>query len=86
MRLDPLSESSDVEDRRDGSGNDGGSGGLLGGLLGGGGRLGIGSMILAAVAYLVFGISPSTVVGLGCCTVYVTKYLVGQSGASRDLH
>ena len=60
MRLDPLSESSDVEDRRDGSGNDGGSGGLLGGLLGGGGRLGIGSMILAAVAYFVFGISPST--------------------------
>ena len=56
MRLDPLNESSDVEDRR--GGGSGSSG--LGGLLGGGGRLGIGSMILAAAAYFVFGISPST--------------------------
>lgn len=51
MNLDDIKESSDIEDRR-------GSGG--GGLMSGGGRLGIGSMLLAAVGYFVFGISPST--------------------------
>ena len=54
MNLDHLTESNDIEDRR------GQSGGGLGSMLGGGGRLGIGSMILAAIAYFVFGISPST--------------------------
>ncbi len=52
MRLDPLQQSSDIEDRRGSS-----SGGILGS---GGGRIGIGGMILAAVAYFVFGISPVT--------------------------
>ena len=51
MRLDPLQQSNDIEDRR------GSSGGILGS---GGGRLGIGGMILAAVAYFVFGINPIT--------------------------
>ncbi|MGL4768285.1 MAG: KPN_02809 family neutral zinc metallopeptidase [Formosimonas sp.] len=50
MNLDHLREGSDIEDRR-------GQGGLLGS---GGGRLGIGSMILAAIGYFVFGINPST--------------------------
>ena len=47
MRLDPLQQSNDVEDRR------GSSGGMMGG---GTGRVGVGGMILAAVAYFVFGI------------------------------
>lgn len=55
MKLDGLNESNDIEDRRGQSG-----GGGLGGLIGGGGRLGIGSMILAALAYFIFGVSPST--------------------------
>lgn len=54
MNLDNLRTGGDIEDRR------GQSSGGLGGMLGGGGRLGIGSMILAAIAYFVFGISPST--------------------------
>jgi predicted metalloprotease len=53
MRLDPLQQSDDIEDRRGTSSG----GGIMGG---GAGRIGIGGMILAAVAYFVFGISPST--------------------------
>lgn len=48
MNLDNINESGNIEDRR-------GSGGS-----GGGARLGIGSMLLAAVGYFLFGISPST--------------------------
>ncbi|TDR32359.1 KPN_02809 family neutral zinc metallopeptidase [Hydromonas duriensis] len=50
MNLDSVNESADIEDRR----------GRTGRGIGGGGRLGIGSLLLAAVAYFVFGISPST--------------------------
>ncbi|MGB5109570.1 MAG: neutral zinc metallopeptidase [Formosimonas sp.] len=54
MNLDQLPESNDIEDRR-GQRSSGGRSGI-----GGGGRLGIGSMILAAIAYFVFGVDPST--------------------------
>ncbi|GHA77798.1 membrane protein [Formosimonas limnophila] len=52
MRLDQFDESGDIEDRRGQSGG--------GGRISGGGRLGISSLILAAIAYFVFGVSPST--------------------------
>lgn len=51
MRLDPLNESQDIEDRR------GQSGGRFGS---GGGRLGLGSLVLAGIAYFFFGVNPST--------------------------
>lgn len=50
MRLDPNEQSEHIEDRR-------GSGGVMSG---GGGKVGVGSLLLAAVAYFVFGINPST--------------------------
>lgn len=52
MRLDPLQESDQIEDRR---GQSGGGGGF-----GGGARLGLGSLILAAIGYFFFGVNPST--------------------------
>ena len=59
MRLDPLQQSGDIEDRRGTSSG----GGILGS---GAGRIGIGGMILAAVAYFVFGISPTTTLSTLC--------------------
>ena len=69
MRLDPLQQSNDVEDRR------GSSGGIMGG---GAGRIGIGGMILAAVAYFVFGINPSTTLS----TVSAVNSMTGGGVAS----
>ncbi|MCE1161287.1 MAG: neutral zinc metallopeptidase, partial [Burkholderiales bacterium] len=69
MRLDPLQQSNDVEDRR------GSSGGIMGG---GAGRIGIGGMILAAVAYFVFGINPSTTLS----TVSAVNSMTGGGAAS----
>ena len=71
MRLDPLQQSDDIEDRRGSSSG----GGILGG---GAGRIGIGSMILAAVAYFVFGISPTTTLS----TVSAINSVTGSSQAS----
>ena len=69
MRLDPLEQSNDVEDRR------GSSGGIMGG---GAGRIGVGGMILAAVAYFVFGINPSTTLS----TVSAINSVTGGASAS----
>ena len=71
MRLDNLPQSDDIEDRRGSSSG----GGILGG---GAGRIGIGSMILAAVAYFVFGISPTTTLS----TVSAINSVTGSSQAS----
>ncbi len=70
MRLDPSQQSDNIEDRRGSSG-----GGFLGG---GGGRVGIGGMILAAVAYFVFGINPSTTLS----TVSAVNSMGGGSASS----
>lgn len=72
MRLDPLGESGNIEDRR-GSDN---SGGMLGG---GTGRVGLGGILLAAVAYFVFGISPSTTLS----TVNAVNSMSGSSSISK---
>lgn len=69
MRLDPLQKSNDIEDRR------GSSGGIMGG---GAGRIGIGGMILAAVAYFVFGINPSTTLS----TVSAVNSMTGGGSSS----
>ena len=71
MRLDPLQQSGDIEDRRGTSSG----GGILGS---GAGRIGIGGMILAAVAYFVFGISPTTTLS----TVSAINSMTGGSEAS----
>ena len=71
MRLDPLQQIDDIEYRRGSSAG----GGILGG---GAGRIGIGSMILAAVAYFVFGISPTTTLS----TVSAINSVTGSSQAS----
>lgn len=71
MRLDPLQQSDDIEDRRGSSSG----GGILGG---GAGRIGIGGMILAAVAYFVFGISPTTTLS----TVSAINSVTGDSQTS----
>lgn len=70
MRLDPLQQSNDIEDRR------GSSGGIMGG---GAGRIGVGGMILAAVAYFVFGINPSTTLS----TVSAINSVTGGASASN---
>lgn len=56
MRTDGERESSNVEDRR-GSGGGGATGG---GMLGGRRGIGVGSIVIAAIAYFVFGINPMT--------------------------
>ena len=71
MRLDPLQQSDDIEDRRGSSSG----GGILGS---GAGRVGIGGMILAAVAYFVFGISPTTTLS----TVSAINSVTGSSQTS----
>ncbi len=71
MRLDPLQQSDDIEDRRGSSSG----GGILGS---GAGRFGIGGMILAAVAYFVFGISPTTTLS----TVSAINSVTGGSQTS----
>ena len=71
MRLDPLQQSDDIEDRRGTSSG----GGILGS---GAGRIGIGGMILAAVAYFVFGISPTTTLS----TVSAINSVTGGSQTS----
>ena len=71
MRLDPLQQSDDIEDRRGTSSG----GGILGS---GAGRIGIGGMILAAVAYFVFGISPTTTLSM----VSAINSMTGGSEAS----
>ena len=73
MRLDPLQQSDDIEDRRGSSSG----GGILGS---GAGRIGIGSMILAAVAYFVFGISPTTTL----TTVSAINSMTGGSQTSSS--
>ncbi len=55
MRIDGERESDNVEDRR-------GSGG--GGMMGGKRGIGIGSIVIAAIAYFVFGINPMTTLGV----------------------
>ena len=73
MRLDPLQQSDDIEDRRGSSSG--------GGILGSGAwRIGIGSMILAAVAYFVFGISPTTTL----TTVSAINSMTGGSQTSSS--
>ena len=52
MRMDDLEQSKDIEDRRGSS-----SGGRLGARAGG---VGVGGIILAAVAYFLFGVDPNT--------------------------
>ena len=71
MRLDPLQQSDDIEDRRGSSSG----GGILGS---GAGRVSIGGMILAAVAYFVFGISPTTTLS----TVSAINSVTGSSQTS----
>ena len=71
MRLDPLQQSDDIEDRRGSSSG----GGILGS---GAGRVSIGGMILAAVAYFVFGISPTTTLS----TVSAINSVTGGSQTS----
>jgi predicted metalloprotease len=64
MRLDDQRESSNIEDRRGQSGGGGGGGGgnPLGVLLGGG-RMGIGGLLVVGVLALVLGINPLTLLG-----------------------
>ena len=72
MRLDQFDESGDIEDCRGQSGG--------GGRISGGGRLGIGSLILAAIAYFVFGGSPSTTLsGLNAAHKIGDDYLQKQA-------
>ncbi len=59
METEGRRESSNVEDRRSG----GGGGGGLGGMLGGRG-IGLGSIAIALIASMVFGISPFTVLSI----------------------
>ena len=61
MRWEGNRQSDNVEDRR---GEDGGGGGGGGGLRLGGGKLGLGSVAIALVAYLAFGINPLTTLGV----------------------
>jgi uncharacterized protein len=56
MKIDGERESNNVEDRRGG----GSSGGMMGGKRG----IGIGSIVIAAIAYFVFGINPITTMGM----------------------
>ena len=60
MRLDDGRESSNVEDRRDEQGSGGGRGGLP--FMGG--KLGIGTLIVALVASYALGINPMTVLSM----------------------
>ena len=62
MKWEGNRESSNVEDRRDGSGS-GGSGGGLGGLLGGR-SIGIGTIVVALLGGWMFGISPITILNV----------------------
>jgi uncharacterized protein len=63
MRLDDQRESSNIEDRRgDDSGGLGGFGGG-GGLRFGGGRMGLGGLLVVVVLALVFGINPLSLLG-----------------------
>jgi uncharacterized protein len=60
MRLDDQRESDNIEDRR----GDGGGGGSSGGLSFGGGRLGLGSIVVALAASYFLGINPMTVLNM----------------------
>ena len=62
MKWEGNRESSNVEDRRDGSGS-GGVGGGLGGLLGGR-SIGIGTIVVALLGGWMFGISPITILNV----------------------
>jgi hypothetical protein len=62
MRWEGNRQSDNVEDRRDEDGGGGGGGG--GGLRLGGGRIGLGSVAIALVAYFAFGINPLTTLGV----------------------
>ena len=62
MKWEGNRESSNVEDRRDGSGSGGGGGGL-GGLLGGR-SIGIGTIVVALLGGWMFGISPITILNV----------------------
>ena len=61
MKWEGNRESSNVEDRRDGSGSSGGGG--LGGLLGGR-SIGIGTIVVALVGGWIFGINPITILNV----------------------
>ncbi len=67
MRLDDQRESSNIEDRRgDGGGGFGGLGGGGGsGLRLGGGRMGLGGLLVVVVIALIFGINPLSLLGGG---------------------
>lgn len=56
MRIDGERESNNVEDRRGGTGG----GGMMGGKRG----IGLGSIVVAAIAYFVFGVNPLTTLGM----------------------
>jgi predicted metalloprotease len=64
MKWEGQDQSSNVEDRRDGSGGGSGGGGGRVGLPLGGRSIGIGTVAIALVAGWIFGINPLTVLGL----------------------
>ncbi|HYW58304.1 MAG TPA: neutral zinc metallopeptidase [Polaromonas sp.] len=59
MKWEGNRESSNVEDRRSGGGGGGGLGGLIGGK-----SIGIGTIVVALVGGMVFGINPLTILGM----------------------
>jgi predicted metalloprotease len=66
MRLDDQRESTNIEDRRGDSGGLGGlGGGGGGGLRLGGGRMGLGGLLVVVVIALIFGINPLSLLGGG---------------------
>jgi hypothetical protein len=67
MRLDDQRESTNIEDRRGDSGGFGGlgGGGGGGGLRLGGGRMGLGGLLVVVVIALIFGINPLSLLGGG---------------------
>ena len=76
MRLDDMDQSDNVEDRRGGGFSGGGGGGSGGGLPIGGGRLGIGTIIILGLIGWATGINPMLLIG-------GAEAISGRSGGSQ---